>query len=150
MVAKVMTQISISINDTAVQSAFVGAIGRLSDLTPMLSDVGEMLVREIDNQFRTETSLETGQKWAPLAAATLKEKQRSKKILKTWQRTGLSRASLTYQASPDRVRVGVNTYYAKFVNFGTRRMVARSLIPSVLPPRIIGEIQAIAADYLEI
>ena len=50
----------------------------------------------------------------------------------------------------DRVRVGVNTYYAKFVNFGTRRMVARSLIPSVLPPRIIGEIQAIAADYLEI
>jgi hypothetical protein len=30
-----------------------------------------------------------------------------------------------------------------------KRMVARSLIPSVLPPRIIQEIQDIVADYLE-
>lgn len=116
----------------------------------MLSDVGEMLVRELDGQFRTETSLQTGQRWAPLAASTLKQKQRQRKILKIFQRTGATRASLTYQASPDRVRVGVNTYYAKFVNFGTRRMVARSLIPSVLPARVEREIEAIAQDHLEI
>jgi phage gpG-like protein len=143
-----MSQIFIKIDDAAVQAVFARAIAKLGDLTPMLSDVGEMLTREIDQQFRTETSLETGQKWAPLAASTLKQKQKQKKILKIWQRTGVTRATLVYQASSTKLVVGVNTYYAKFVNFGTRRMVARSLIPSVLPPRIIGEIQAIAADFL--
>jgi phage gpG-like protein len=143
-----MTQVSIKIDDAAGQAVFARAIAKLGDLTPMLSDVGEMLTREIDQQFRTETSLETGQKWAPLAASTLKQKQKQKKILKIWQRTGVTRATLVYQASSTKLVVGVNTYYAKFVNFGTRRMVARSLIPSVLPPRIIGEIQAIAADFL--
>jgi phage gpG-like protein len=143
-----MTQVSIKIDDAAGQAVFARTIARLEDLTPMLSDVGEMLTREIDQQFRTETSLETGQKWAPLAASTLKQKQKQKKILKIWQRTGVTRATLVYQASSTKLVVGVNTYYAKFVNFGTRRMVARSLIPSVLPPRIIGEIQAIAADFL--
>jgi phage gpG-like protein len=144
-----MTQVSIKIDDRALGAVFARAIARLNDLTPVMGDVGEMLVREIDGQFRTETSLETGQKWAPLAASTLKEKQRSKKILKVWQRTGLTRATLIYQTSSTKVVIGVNTYYAKFVNFGTKRMVARSLIPSVLPPRIVGEIQNIAADYLE-
>lgn len=143
-----MTQVSIKIDDAAVQAVFARAIARLSDLTPMMADVGEYLVRELDGQFRTETSLQTGQRWAPLAASTLKQKQRQRKILKIFQRTGATRATLVYQASSTKLVVGVGTPYARFVNFGTRKMSARSLIPSVLPARIIGEIQEIAADFL--
>ncbi len=151
MVAKVMTQISISINDTAVQSAFVGAIAQLSDLTPMMADIGEYMQRRIDDGFRHERD-PYGQSWAPLASSTLKQKVRQKRILKILQSRGTMRGTLTYQAKGDRVIVGFNVFYADFHQRGTKRMVKRQLLPDVergLPAQDVAAIQEIAADYFQ-
>lgn len=141
-------RLTLRINDSAAQADIKRLIDRVADMTPFFQDVGEFLTREIDDEFRNERTM--GEKsWAPLATSTLRQKQRQKKILKIWQRTGATRATLIYQASRDRVIVGVNTQYAQYVNYGTRRMPARELIPSVLPPRVVSEIEAIGQDYLE-
>lgn len=145
-----MTQISIKINDTAVQSAFAGAIARLSDLTPMMANIGEHLQRRIDDGFRHEKD-PYGQSWAPLAASTLKQKARNKRILKILQSRGTMRGTLTYQATGDRVRIGFNVFYADFHQRGTKRMVKRQLLPDVargLPAQDVAAIVSIAADFL--
>lgn len=147
-----MTRVSISINDTAAQSAFAGAIAKLSDLTPMMANIGHHLQRRIDDGFRHEKD-PYGQSWAPLAASTLKQKARNKRILKILQSRGTMRGTLTYQASGDRVRIGFNVFYAQFHDRGSKRMVKRQLLPDVargLPAQDVAQIQAIARDYLEI
>ena len=147
-----MTEISIKINDTAVQAVFEKAIAQLSDLTPMMADIGEYMQRRIDDGFRHERD-PYGQNWAPLAASTLKQKTRQKRILKILQSRGTMRGTLTYQAGRDRVIVGFNVFYADFHQRGTQRMVKRQLLPDVargLPAQDVAAIVAIAQDHLEI
>ena len=146
-----MTQVSIKIDDAAVQATFARAIAQLSDLTPMMADIGEYMQRRIDDGFRHERD-PYGQSWAPLASSTLKQKVRQKRILKILQSRGTMRGTLTYQAKGDRVRIGFNVFYADFHQRGTKRMVKRQLLPDVargLPQQDIAAIQDIVQDYLE-
>jgi phage virion morphogenesis protein len=146
-----MTQISIKINDTAVQAVFSRAIARLSDLTPMMANIGEHMQRRIDDGFRYEKD-PYGQPWAKLASSTLRQKVRQKRILKILQSRGTMRGTLTYRASGDRVVIGFNVFYSSFHQRGTRRMVKRQLLPDVergLPAQDAAAIQDIVKDYLE-
>lgn len=146
-----MTRISIQINDTAT-SVISAAIARLGDLTPMMADVGEMLVNSLDRGFRDQVDPYQNS-WAKLASSTLRQKVKRKRILKINQSTGILRASLSYQASGDRVVVGFGVNYARYHQTGTRRMPKRQLLPDAargLPARVEREIQAIARDYFEI
>jgi phage virion morphogenesis protein len=146
-----MTQVSIKIDDAAVQAVFARAIARLGDLTPAMADIGEYLQRRVDDGFRYEKDA-YGQPWAKLASSTLRQKVRQKRILKILQSRGTMRGTLTYQASRDRVRVGFNVFYADFHQRGTKRMVKRQLLPDAargLPAQDAAMIVAIVQNYLE-
>jgi len=144
-----LTQIAIKINDGKLLATFADTIAKLEDLTPMMADVGEYMQRRIDDGFRYERD-PYGQSWAPLAASTLKQKTRQKRILKILQSRGTMRGTLTYQARRDRVLIGFNVFYADFHQRGTKRMVKRQLLPDVergLPAQDVAQIQAIAQDH---
>jgi phage virion morphogenesis protein len=146
-----MTQVSIKINDAAVQTVFARAIAKLSDLTPVMTDVGEYLQRRVDDGFRTETD-PYGKPWAKLASSTLRQKVRQKRILKILQSRGTMRGTLTYRASRDRVLIGFNVFYADFHQRGTVRVVKRQLLPDAargLPAQDVAAIVSIAEDYLK-
>lgn len=146
-----MTQVSIKIDDAAVQAGFAQTIARLNDLTPMMRDIGEYLQRRVDDGFRYERD-PYNTAWAPLAASTLHRKVKQRRILKILQSRGTMRGTLTYRASRDRVVVGFNVFYADFHQRGTKRMVKRQLLPDVargLPAQDVAEIQAIATDYFD-
>jgi phage virion morphogenesis protein len=146
-----VAQISIKINDTAVQTAFETAIARLGDLTPMMADVGVYLQRRVDDGFRYERDPYQNS-WAPLASSTLRQKTKNKRILKILQSRGTLRGTLTYQASRDRVVIGFNVFWAAFHQAGTRRMVKRQLFPDLgrgLPAQDVAQIAAIAIGYFE-
>jgi phage gpG-like protein len=147
-----VAQVSIKINDTAVQAVFATAIARLGDLTPMMADVGEMLVNSLDRGFRDQVDpYQTS--WAPLAASTLRQKVRRKRILKINQSSGILRATLSYQASSTKVLVGYNTPYATYIQTGTRRMPKRQILPDTargLPLNLQNEIVNIVKDHLDL
>jgi phage virion morphogenesis protein len=146
-----VTQVTININDAAVQAVFTAAIARLGDLTPMMADVGEYLQRRVDDGFRHERD-PYGQPWAKLASSTLRQKVKQKRILKILQSRGTMRGTLTYQAGRDRVVVGFNVFYASFHNFGGKHLKKRQLLPDIqkgLPQQDIVAIENIAADYLQ-
>ena len=131
----------IQVQSQKLDQALNQLIAKTSNLQPLFSDWGEHLVREIDNQFRTETAM-SGEKWAPLAASTLRAKAKSKRISKIWQSRGTTRATVAYVPSASRLTVGVQTPYAKYPN------VKRPLIPETLPPRVVNELGRIAQSYL--
>ena len=137
----------IQVQSQKLDQALNRLIAKTANLQPLFSDWGEYLVREIDNEFRTETAM-SGEKWAPLAASTLRAKAKSKRISKIWQSRGITRSTVAYQALPTRLIVGVQTPYARYVNDGTKRMPARPLIPETLPPRVVNELGRIAQSYL--
>lgn len=146
-----MTQVSIKIDDAAVQAVFARAIAKLGDLTPVMLNIGEHLQKRVDDGFRYEKD-PYGQPWAKLASSTLRQKVMQKRILKILQSRGTMRGTLTYRASRDRVRVGFNVFYADFHQRGTKRMVKRQLLPDAargLPVQDAAAIVAIVQDYLE-
>jgi phage virion morphogenesis protein len=146
-----MTQVSIKINDAAVQAVFARAIAKLEDLTPMMGDIGEILVNSLDRGFRDQVDPYQNS-WAKLASSTLRQKVRQKRILKILQSRGTMRGTLTYRASRDRVLAGFNVFYADFHQRGTKRMVKRQLLPDAargLPAQDSAAIVAIAQDYLQ-
>lgn len=147
-----MAQIRIEINDAAVLGAFSQVSDRLSDLTPYFQDLGEHLVRRIDDGFRNEVD-PYGSGWAPLAASTLKEKVRRKRIQKILQSRGTMRSTLIYQAGRDRLVVGFNVYYAAFHQRGTRKMVKRQLLPDAergLPAEDVAIAQQLFQGHLSL
>lgn len=147
-----MAQIRIEINDAEVLGAFNQVSDRLSDLTPFFQDLGEHLVRRIDDGFRNQTD-PYGSAWAPLAASTLKEKVRKKRITKILQSRGTMRSTLTYQAGRDRLVIGFNTFYATFHQRGTKRMVKRQLLPDAergLPAGDVAIAQQLFQEHLSL
>jgi phage virion morphogenesis protein len=142
-----VASVRIEINDAAVLGAMERVGSRLSDLTPFFQDLGEHLVRRIDDGFRNQTD-PYGLAWAPLATSTLKEKKRKKRIQKILQSRGTMRSTLTYQAGRDRLVVGFNVYYAQFHQRGTKRMVKRQLLPDAERGLPAGDV-AIATQLLQ-
>lgn len=146
-----MTRISIKINDAAVGSAIARQIAKLSDLSPMMADIGEHLQRRVDDGFRNQVDPYKNS-WAPLAASTLRQKTRQKRILKVLQSRGTMRGTVSYRASRDRVVIGFAVNYAQYHQRGNQRMPKRQVLPDVargLPAQDVAAIQSIVEDYLE-
>jgi phage virion morphogenesis protein len=111
--------------DTVVaQKSLTQLRQKLGDLQPVMANIGESMVRATDNRFRDERAPD-GSAWAPLAAATLKRKQRKGKILKINQETGNLRGTIIYQASGNSVEIGSVLPYSQYPQYGTRRHRAR-------------------------
>jgi phage virion morphogenesis protein len=110
----------ITIIDTELQAALSEFIDHAENLTPALNDFGEYLTRKTRQRFDTSTAPD-GTKWAPLAARTIKAKQRRATTGKPYRtKAGPSailkdtftlRNSITYQVSSNALYVGTNIEY---------------------------------------
>lgn len=99
----------------------------LRDMRPLWQAVGMYVQRQtIKERFDKEQSPE-GQKWKPLAPATLKQRSAKHKTghARILQDTGELRRSITYEAEPNSVRVGTSLKYARTHQFGRGNIPAR-------------------------
>ena len=158
-----MTQFTITTDDRAIQSALTEAASRIVDLTPVMQSIGEYFLLRTRSRFDTETA-PGGARWAVLAEATVRAKQR--RIDSAGYKNGRSRArsrspsatailkdtyllrdTINYQASPAFVRVGTPQRYGVFHQYGTRRMPARPFLG--IDDRDVAEIRSIVLDALQ-
>ena len=138
-------------------------LGRLADagrdLTPLMADIGEYLVRTTKDRFRDQEAPD-GTPWAPLSESTRRRKKINKDRILT--REGYLGGTIAFRASPDEVLVGSNLIYAGTHQFGAEKGAFGSTsrgspIPwGDIPARpFLGlsdadadEIREIVADYL--
>lgn len=102
---------SIIYSDDEIRSRLQELQRRLRDLTPVMKNIGEMLLLSTDQRFETETGVD-GLPWLPNSPRTEAQKRAQGRINKILQNTGRLRASVTYVATSDRVIVGTNVAYA--------------------------------------
>jgi phage gpG-like protein len=131
--------VRIRVEDTAIQAYMQRLRGRLSNMRPVMEDIGAALESAINIRFDTKQD-PSGASWAPLAPSTRKAYARADRrpargggvevarrgtLL---ERTGLMRASLTHEASADQVEIGFGRPYAEWHETGTARMPRRGLL----------------------
>ena len=158
-----MTDIRITLDSGFTQVQLDRAADRLTNLTPMFGAIGEYFLDRTRERFSSETAPD-GTKWAPLAQATIKSKQRRQQGGKT--RNGGSRArcnaapnailkdtfllrdTIAYKATSRDVAIGTPQKYGIFHQYGTARMPARPFL-GVNAEDLI-EIENIAIDAIEL
>lgn len=130
--------ITIQLNDQRIRQEMAWLRQMLSDMTPVMQSVGELLVERTKRRFATSTDPE-GHPWAPNAPATIRSYLR--RFGGTFRRDGsLSRRgqlmaarkkpligetrqlmqTLYYRATRDRVEIGSPMQYAAIHQFGGR------------------------------
>ena len=158
-----MTQININLNSAIAQSSVSELSRKLSDLTPVMRSIGEYMLSRTRERFDSETAPD-GTKWAQLAQATIKSKQRRQTSGST--RTGSSRArsnalpnailkdtfllrdTINYRATSKDVAIGTPTKYGVNHQFGTKRMVARPFLG--VNAEDLVEVENIVIDAIEL
>jgi phage virion morphogenesis protein len=160
-----MTQITIDITDSQIQSVLTEAANQLTDLTPIMASIGEYMVGRTRERFDNSTAPD-GQKWAPLAQATIDDKRRRQKggtsrngrsiartnanpedILKD---TFLLRDTITYQPTSSSVAIGTPQKYGVHHQYGAprRNIPARPFLG--VNDEDLREIEAIVVDALQV
>lgn len=158
-----MTQITITISDRQLQAALAETSNRLTDLTPVMTSIGEYMLERTSERFDGSTA-PNGQRWAHLAQATIDAKRRRQNG--GISRTGRSRArtnanpndilkdtfllgdTIAYQPTVSSVRIGTPQKYGLHHQFGAPR---RNITPRPFlgyNDEDIQEIEAIVTDYL--
>ncbi len=120
-------QISIQVEGLArLKQRLKVTADKLQNMRQFWSSVGMYVQKQtIKERFNKEQSPE-GQKWKPLAPATIKRKKRHKRgNMKILQDTGELRKSVAYEARDDSVRVGSVLKYARIHQFGGTVEVSR-------------------------
>ena len=114
-----MSGFSIRVEESQVKAALSTLQGNLSDLTPAMKGIGQVLVTETDLAFRAQAD-PWGNAWAKLSEVTLQRRRKGKgtgsnKILRD---TGRLANSINYRADATSVSVGTNVVYAAMHQFG--------------------------------
>lgn len=104
--------VSITYSDAEIRQRLQRLQRKVGDLTSVMKQIGEYLLLATDDRFDKEIAPD-GTPWKPNSAFTIAKKRAEGRILKVLQSTGQMRASITYQASRDRVVVGTNDPKAK-------------------------------------
>lgn len=133
--------LTITVDDAQVMAALGKLRSRASDMTPVMTDIGEELVSRILDSFEREAS-PYGEKWAPLKPATIlgrarrfktkKAKQAAVANPRILQDTGTLRTSIEIQSvGHDHVTVWSREDYAATHQFGSARknIPARPFFP---------------------
>lgn len=133
--------LTITVDDAQVMAALGKLRSRASDMTPVMTDIGEELVSRILDSFEREAS-PYGEKWAPLKPATIlgrarrfktkKAKQAAVANPRILQDTGTLRSSIEIQSvGNDHVTVWSRAEYAATHQFGSARknIPARPFFP---------------------
>ncbi|MGV8987643.1 MAG: phage virion morphogenesis protein [Cypionkella sp.] len=106
--------IIIQINDAEVTAALERAIGAVSDLTPLMQSIGEILVVSTKARFG-EGVAPDGSPWAPNSPVTLARKKGTKPLIGD---DGLLNSQIFAEATADSVEVGSNRIQAAVMQFG--------------------------------
>lgn len=111
--------------DTTQADAFLKQLAaQLTDMTPVMSDIGELLIGSTRDRFRLGMAPD-GTAWVPNSPATLARKRGSKPLI------GESRSLSTlfaYEARPDGVSWGSNLIYAAVQQMGAGKGVFGSMV----------------------
>lgn len=128
--------LTIQITDGAYQAHMRRLLGRLSDFTPVMEEIGSTLENLVLGRFQTRTD-PSGAAWSPWKDSTLEsypfpgtpaaavQGAANGRLL---DRYGTMIASLNYQADSDSVTVGFGQPYAVFHEYGTRHMDRRGML----------------------
>lgn len=119
-----MTEITIDVDDTAITAALDRIAALLTDMTPLMNDLGEYLVRSTKERFAAGQAPD-GTPWAPKSQVTI-DRQYGKGANRIDIRPlfGESRAlssQIHYQVGSDSVEWGSNLIYAAVQQFGAKK-----------------------------
>lgn len=123
--------ITITIDDTQVQATLSRLISRVSNLTPIMEDVGRALGNLTEDAFQAE-----GPGWPQLRPVTVKRRGSAHPILQ--QSAGGLAASITHGGDRGGAWVGAGKIYAAVHQFGNpaNKMYNRpGGRPAPIPPR---------------
>ena len=112
------------INLTFAEAAFAALDGRLSDMTPVMFDIGEYLVTSTKDRFPAGTAPD-GTKWTPKSSATL-DRYGARKSNRVDRRplfgpTGLLSQQISHEVSATGVNWGSNLIYSAVMQFGAAK-----------------------------
>lgn len=112
------------INMTFAEAAFAALDARLTDMSPVMFDLGRYLVESTIDRFPTGTAPD-GTKWAPKSQTTL-ERYGSRKSNRVDVRplfgpTGLLSQQISHQSGPTEVSWGSNLIYSAVMQFGAAK-----------------------------
>lgn len=109
--------IDIHLDDREVRQALERLQRRLGDLTPVMEELGELLVERAKERFARSTD-PAGRPWAPNKPSTLARKKGKKPLI---GETGRLRDDIHYEAGRDHVIVGSSREYAATHQFGAKK-----------------------------
>ncbi|MDX8378241.1 MAG: phage virion morphogenesis protein, partial [Mariprofundales bacterium] len=117
----------IILDDSAINQVLQHLLNAVTDLTPAMREIGEMLKLSHDDRFREQVSSD-GEAWAPLSENTKKRKPEhlQDKIL---QLSGALRLNLAYNADNNGLEFGSNAIYAATHQFGADKGAFGSGVP---------------------
>jgi phage virion morphogenesis protein len=134
------------VNDKKIQALLTKLKAKMSDLTPVMQEAGEILHDSIMENFEQEGR----PKWKELSPVTLAIRRKygwTGKILNIHGASGLV-GSINYRAGKNSVRIGTAKKYARDLHFGAaaRNLPARPFID--YKPDDLTEIKAAINRYL--
>lgn len=118
--------ITVEVDDKAFRDELARLHGRMSDLTPVMQDIGSAMLSRISDRFEGQTD-PMGRSWAPWASSTLKTypEDGNRKLLDRYGDMLLSR---NHRATKDSVRIGFGKPYSAYHEYGTKHMPRRGLL----------------------
>lgn len=131
--------INISINAEEFTKKIVESFS--FDLKETYRDIGLIFMDAISQQFETEGRNFDSVGWKPLAASTIKERQRLGffpiNILRRRAGDAGLLGSINLSFDSDGVVIGTNVHYAKYLQEGTSKMPARPFFPTGNIPQVM-------------
>lgn len=120
------------------------------NLKPIMPEIEALMNFSFHEQFLTEGQFFNRSKWSPLAPSTVKQREKigywPGSILQ--QTGGLASSIGSSYGNNFELLVGPSREYAKYLHFGTSRMPARPILPTMLPITILEEIAEVVGRYL--
>lgn len=115
--------IIIEIDEAAILATLDRVARAVTDLQPVMQDIGETMVESTRERFLTGVSPE-GQAWAPKSEATLAQYRRQGGAVDQrplWGPSGNLHTLFASQAGTDQVSWGTNVIYSAVMQFGAAR-----------------------------
>lgn len=113
-------RIVLTVDEGAVRSAFAALQRRVSDLTPVMDEIGAALAASAKLRFGREQDPQ-GQAWKPVAPQTRRRKAKAGRE-RVLQWAGHLKSSITHVAGALEVAVGTNVKYAAIHQLGGQIM----------------------------
>lgn len=147
-----MTTIDLQIKDDAVAGALARVAAALTDLSPLMEEIGATLADQTDERFRTGTAPD-GTLWAPRSPVTMANYARRGDKPGPRPLIGASRrlsTTIHYQAGADSVEIGSAAVQAAVMQFGAAKSAFGPRTPwGDIPARpFIGLSEANRSDIL--